>query len=121
MSSVKYTKIAECETREEARTVRDENRATNPNSFGDPSPLPPDTYKAASDKYPERIRKYNEIFKARRAATARDAMGVLFSSAQIKNHPAPREEKVADLDRMKPDPFMVKYGFPMPTIDLTQN
>lgn len=106
---IEFEELAIVDNPIDAHQLRNDERAADPESVTEPSPLPANIHSAAKAKHPERYAKMMRHQDLKKLHTARQAYAAgYFSKDQImalKGHP----EAKADLDRLNPFEFRNKY------------
>lgn len=106
---IEFEELAVVDNAIDAHQLRNDERAADPESVTDPSPLPANIHTAAKAKHPERYAEMQRNQDLKKIPTARQAYAAgYFSKDQImglKGHP----EAKADLDRLSPFQFRDKY------------
>lgn len=109
MEGIEFEELAVVGNPIDAHQLRNDERAADPESVTEPSPLPANIHSAAKAKHPERYAKMQRHQDLKKIGTARKAWAAGFFTTDqmkpLKTHPDFR----ADLDKLNPFQFRDKY------------
>lgn len=110
MDDIEFEELAIVDNPIDAHQLRNDERAADPESVTDPSPLPANIHSAAKAKYPERYAAMQHNMELKKIPTARKAWAAKFFSTDqmkpLKTHP----DFGGDLDKLNPFEFARKYN-----------